>query len=170
MNEELNKIIKNIKGTLLIVGVNNSYILDTIYKNKKLDGIYSLDRAKLFNKNEKNAIPVKLKKIKKEFKNNLDYMLCDVNGINIDLRKVLYNTYKLIDKKIIYYGMYDEYDVDRIVRKYKRFGCVCNKKMYGDNFILSIDVHNIKVTKLFLYKISDTFIDIIEGIGNLLVS
>ena len=170
MNEALKKIIKDIKGNILIVGINNQYVLDSIYKNKELNEVFSLDRTKLFNKPQKKGEPVKLRKLKKRFKNGLDYMICDVNGINIDLRRVLYNTYNIIGKEIIYYGIYDEYDVDRLIKKYERYNCKVDKKMYKDSFILIIKVKDIKVSKLAWYKIKDTFEDIIEGIGNLLMS
>lgn len=170
MNESLNKIIKSIKGNVLLVSVNNQYVLDAVYKNKNLIDIYNLDRTRFFSKPKKQTESVKLRKLKKRFKSGLDYMICDVNGINIDLRRVLYNTYTIIGKEIIYYGIYDEYDVDRIIKKYKRYNCKVEKKMYGDSFILRIKVNDIKVTKLFLHKIGDTFEDIIEGIGNLLMS
>lgn len=170
MLDNINKIIKTLKGTLLVVSVNNSYVLDTIYKNNKLTDVYSLDRTRIFNKPVKKTNDVKLRKLKKKFKNKLDYMLCDVNGINIDLNRVIYNTYNIVDKEIIYYGIYDEYDVDRIMDKYTRFGATCTKKIYKDEFVLRIDTHKIKVSKLFLYKVGDFFKDIVEGIGNLLVS
>lgn len=170
MNDNIKKIVKTLKGTLLVVSVNNNYILDSISKNKNLKEIYSLDRTKIFNKPLKKTNNVKLRKLKKKFKNKLDYMLCDVNGINIDLNKVIYNTYSIIDKEIIYYGIYDEYDVDRIIAKYTRFGATCNKKMYDKEFILRVDIYNIKVSKLFIYKILDFFKDVIEFIGNLLMS
>ena len=54
MNEALKKIIKDIKGNVLIVGINNQYVLDSIYKNNELIEIFSLDRTKLFNKSQKN--------------------------------------------------------------------------------------------------------------------
>lgn len=171
MNDALRKILKEIKGNALLVGINNQYVLDAIYKNKDLVGIYSLDRAKLFNKQPKtNTETVKLRKLKKKFKDGLDYMICDANGINIDLRRVMYNTYTLIGKEIIYYGVYDEYDVDRLAKKYERYNCKVDKKIYDDSFILRIKVKDIKVTKLFLHKITDTFNDIVEVIGNLLMS
>ncbi len=170
MNDALKKIIKDIKGNVLIVGINNQYVLDAVYKNKDLIQVFSLDRTKLFSKPQKNAESVKIRKLKKRFKDGLDYMICDVNGINIDLRRVLYNTYNIIGKEIIYYGIYDEYDVDRIIKKYERYNCKVDKKMYDNSFVLRIKVKDIKVTKLGWYKIADTFEDIIEGIGNLLMS
>ena len=173
MNEELKKIIKKIKGSLILVAVNNSYVLDTVYKNNSITEMYSLDRTKLFNKDKriKKGTSVKIRKVKKKFKdsNKLDYMLCDVNGINIDLNRVIYNTYNIIGKKIIFYGIYDEYDVDRIVKKYQRYGCICHKKMYDKEFILEVDTNKINVKKGFVHKIGDIFTDIIEGIGNLLI-
>ena len=174
MINDVKKLLKGLKGTLLMVSVNNEYLLDIANKNKDLLEVYFLDRAKIFNgfgktKKEKTN-NVKLRKLKRKFKNKLDYMLCDVNGINIDLNRVIYNTYNIIGKKIIFYGIYDEYDVDIIASKYKRFGCTTKKEIYKDGFILEVSTSKINVSKLFLHKVGDLFKDIIEGIGNLLVS
>ena len=172
MINDVKKLLKELKGTLLMVSVNNEYLLDVANKNKELLEVYFLDRSRLFNgfKKKNKTKNVKLRKLRRKFKNKLDYMLCDVNGINIDLNRVIYNTYNIIGKKIIFYGIYDEYDVDRIASMYKRYGCSIKKEMYKDGFILEINTSTIKVTKLFIHKIGDLFKDIIEGIGNLLVS
>ena len=42
MNEALKKLIKDIKGNVLIVGINNQYVLDSIYKNNELVEVFSL--------------------------------------------------------------------------------------------------------------------------------
>ena len=97
-------------------------------------------------------------------------MLCDINGINTDLFKVLNKSYNLIDKSIIYYGILDSYDVDRLIKRYERYGCKCIKKIHADSFVLEIDMTHIKVKNKFLYKIIDFFNDIVEFIGNLLVA
>lgn len=174
MIEDIKKTLKSLKGTLLLVAVNNEYLLDIVNKNKDLTEVYFLDRAKIFNGFSKNKKvknnTVKIRKLKKKFKNKLDYMVCDVNGINIDLNRVIYNTYNIIGKKILFYGIYDEYDVDRMALMYKRFGCTTKKEIYKDSFILEVNTSKIKVSKLFIHKIGDLFKDIIEGIGNLLVS
>ena len=174
MIDEIKKTLKSLKGTLLMVSINNEYLLDIVNKNKDLTEVYFLDRAKIFNGFSKNKKvknnTVKIRKLKKKFKNKLDYMVCDVNGINIDLNRVIYNTYNIIGKKIIFYGIYDPYDVDIIASKYERFGCTTKKEIYKDSFILEVNTSKIKVSKLFIHKIGDLFKDIIEGIGNLLVS
>ena len=172
MQEDIKKMLKTLKGSLLMVSVNNQYFINIVEKNKDLTDVYFLDRSKLFNgfKKKDKSKNVKIRKLKRKFKNKLDYMLCDVNGINVDLSRIIYNTYNIIGKKIIYYGIYDEYDVDIIASKYKRFGCTCKKEIHKDGFILEINTSKIKVTKLLLYKIGDLFKGIAEGIGNLLVS
>jgi hypothetical protein len=170
MIDNVKKILKGLKGSLLMVSIENQYIIDTVIKNKELNEVYFLERTKLFKRKNKDVKNVKIKKLKKKFKNKLDYMLCDINGINIDLNKVIYNTYNIIGKKIIFYGVYDEYDVDRVASMYKRYGCTCKKEMYKDGFILEVNTSKIKVTKLFINKMGDLFKNIVEGIGNLLVS
>ena len=173
MINDIKKILKTLKGSLLMVSINNEYVIDIVSKNKELQEVYFLDRAKLFNRKKiykDKAKNVKIRKLKKKFKNKLDYMLCDVNGINIDLNRIIYNTYNIIGKKVIFYGIYDAYDVDRIADKYKRYGCTSKKKMYEDGFILEVNTSKICVSKLFLYKIGDFFKDVVEVIGDLFVS
>lgn len=149
-----------------MVSLSDEY-KNIIINNKNITSIYTLDR-RLFSKNNKDNI--KINKLKKNYKNKIDYMICDVNGVNIDLNKVIYNTYNVISKKIIYYGIKDEYDVDRIIKKYERFSFTCNKKIYDNSFILEINTSKRNVKRLFLYKIKDLCVDLIEVIGNILFS
>lgn len=149
-----------------MVSLSDEY-KNIIMNNKNITSIYTLDR-RLFSKNNKDNI--KINKLKKNYKNKIDYMICDVNGVNIDLNKVIYNTYNVISKKIIYYGIKDEYDVDRIIKKYERFAFTCNKKIYDNSFILEINTSKRNVKRLFLYKIKDLCVDLIEVIGNILFS
>ena len=72
MIEDIKKTLKSLKGTLLLVAVNNEYLLDIVNKNKDLTEVYFLDRAKIFNgfsKNKKvknNTVKIRTIKIPKK--------------------------------------------------------------------------------------------------------
>ena len=169
MQDVLKKIIAKLDGIVIAVTVDDE-VKKILSSNKKITDLYTLEKSKILGnlKHEKKSI--KLRKIKKKFKNKADYILVDVNGVNIDLNKIINNTYRLSKKKIIFYGIYDEYDVDRLAMKYSRYNAKCDKKMYGNSFILEVDVKNIKLKNRFIDIIKDFFMDIIDIIGNLLLS
>lgn len=170
MLEEVLNISKTLSGNVIVVGINNNQVLDKIYKNNKVNNLYTLNKARLLKKTSDKAIKIKANKLKRELNSDIDYMLCDLNGINLEFKKVLYNTYNLVTNEIIYYGVYDEYDFQLLIKKYERFNASCSLKKYDDGYILKIDMHKCEVKRLFLYKIKDALNDIVEAIGNLLVS
>lgn len=178
MNNNLKKdlfdTIKKLNGTLLTIGIDDPKVLIEIDKNKNIYTSYSLKRNnKRLTKEEKNNgyVDIKISKLNKKLKNKIDYILCDVNGINIYLRQVINSSFDLVSKKIIFYGVYDEYDVDRIINKYKRYNVKVDKKIYNDSFLLIINTNKIKTNKLkkIMYCFIDFNKDILEAIGNSLM-
>ena len=174
MNKELFEIIKNLKGNVLAVGITDDIILDKINKNDNIKELFTLNKPRLFEKKDKyykkQSEKVKIKKLKKRFKNKIDYVICDVNGINTGLKKVVNMTYSVVSKEAIYYGEFDEFEVDKLKKRYERFAAKCDKKMYKEKFILKINMKNIKVTHLAWCGIIDILVDIIDAIGSILLS
>ena len=169
MLEALKKIINKLNGVVIAVTVDDE-VKKMLSSNKKITEIYTLEKSKIFGNIKHEKKSVKLRKMKKQYKNKTDCILVDVNGVNIDLNKIVNNTYLLTKKKIIFYGIYDEYDVDKLAKKYERYNAKSYKKMYGDSFILEIDMKNLKLIHTIINIIIDFFVDVIDIIGNLLVS
>ena len=169
MIDDLKKIIAKLEGVVIAVTVDDE-VKKALSFNKKITEIYTLEKTKTFGNMKHERKPVNLRKVKKKFKNKTDYILVDINGVNIDLNKIVNNTYLMTKKKIIYFGIYDEYDVDRLAKKYERYNAKCDKTMYGDSFILEVNMKNLKLKNTFINLIIDLFVDIIDIIGNLLLS
>lgn len=173
MKEDIKKVIDNLSGNIVLCGITDYDVYKRIDKNNKIKEIYNLEKKYKINRQEQiNGIKsIKLKKIKKELKNNLDYLLCDVNGINTYLRQVVHNTYDTFNKQIILYGILDEYDVDRLIYKYKRYYKKIDKKIFGDSFILIIDTNSESISsfKKGFNNFIDDIRDIFDAIGTILM-
>lgn len=170
MIKELKEIISKMKGTLLAVGIADQSILNAIDNNKNIIDPYKLEDKPVITKEErkKGTKNVKFRKLKKMLKHKIDYVLCDVNGLNFNLRSFIVNSYDLSNKEIIYFGVYDHYDVDIIEKKYKRYDVKVKRMDFNNQFILIIDTKKLKpnfIVKVW-YSIIDMFFDFIEAIGN----
>lgn len=170
MIEKLKDIISKMEGTLLAVGVFEMSIIRAIDNNPKIIDSYKLeDKSKITKEERKKGTKnVKFRKLKKTLKHKMDYVLCDVNGLNFNLRSFINNSYDLSNKQIIYFGLYDCYDVDILEKKYKRYNAKIKRMNFDNHFILIIDTQNLQpnpFVKLY-YKIVDLFLDFIEAIGN----
>lgn len=173
LEQDLLATIDTLSGTLLTVGIDDNVLLDIIDKNKNLNRNYNLEkRHKKQTKVEKQlCLNLKLRQLRKKLKNRVDYIICDVNGINNYLRDFINVSYTLTNKSIIYYGIYDEYDIDRMINKYKRFNVKTEKKIYDDSFLLIINTKKLKTTKfkLLKYRFIDFFKDLVDAIGNFIM-
>lgn len=170
MIKELKNIISKMEGTLLAVGIADQSIVNAINDNEKIINPYTLEDKPTITKEErkKGTKNVKFRKLKKVLKNKMDYVLCDVNGLNFNLRSFISHSYNLSNKKIIYYGTYDQYDVDILEKKYKRYNVKTKRMDFDNQFILIIDTINLKpnfIVKI-VFSIIDLLLDFIEAVGN----
>ena len=78
----MKEIIKNLKGNVLILGVNEEEYLTYIKENKNIEVCYSIEPLKKKGKSvslkkEKKSKKINIKKLKKYFvKNKIDGILC----------------------------------------------------------------------------------------------
>lgn len=167
LQKELYSLIKKLDGTLLAVAIEDSNIIEEILKNKKINQSYNLKNRKKL-RQEFGSEDITLNKLGKKIKIKVNYLLCDINGINMYLWKIVKQSYKLVNNKVIFYGISDDYDINKLVNKYKRYNGIEEIKKFDDNYLVIIDVSNIKIKFIskILYNIKDFFSDIIDAIGN----
>jgi len=164
---ELFNIIKKLEGSLLAVAIEDERVIDEILKNKKINQSYNLKTKKKI-KSEVGSEDVTINRLNKKIKVKFNYIICDINGINVYLWKMIKQSYKLVDKKIFFYGSSDDYDISKIVKKYERYGCKSEIKKYDNDYLVIIDLSNLKIKNIdkIKYNIKDFFIDINDAIGN----
>lgn len=180
MYNKLEEIIKKCKGNVLVFCLDNKLI--SYFDNNNNVNLFSISSNdsvdnRIFNRSKKkkifnNSKSIKINKLRKKIsKKSIDYIICNMNEMN--------NYYKYFIKDSIYlncnliYLYFDKtLDKDFFIKRYKRYNVEVECSEYKNGYILTIynkDKNN-NIIKDFIYLIKDTFYNIAETIGNILVS
>ena len=165
--KELKKIIKNLGGNVLGIGLSEDLIKE-IENNDKIINCNLLNpyikrkkKFSLFNKT------IKIKKIRKIFKKKkIDYIICNYDEINNYFNTFVKDSVYIKKKKIYYFG---NVDIDLVKYKYGR---------YDTNIIIKnknlVEIDNSKAKNNFLkdnyYRLKDFKDRLIELIGDILMN
>lgn len=165
--KELKKIIKNLDGNVLGIGLFEDLIKE-IENNDKIINCDLLNpyikrkkKFSLFNKT------IKIKKIRKIFKKKkIDYIICNYDEINNYFNTFVKDSVYINKKKIYYFG---NVDIDLVKYKYGR---------YDTNIIIKnknlVEIDNSKAKNNFLkdnyYRLKDFKDRLIELIGDILMN
>ena len=178
MFKSLEEIIKKVEGNVLVIGLDNK-LLDKFEKNNKVN-LYSIYSNKttnnIFTKSKKKKTnqgkTINIKKLRKYInKKSVDYIICNLEEIMEYYKYIIKDTI-FINNNIIYIYSTDKIDKEFLINKYQRYDVDIQVKEYKNGYIITIDNKNGKNNYLKdkLYLIKDTFYNIAEVIGNLMVS
>lgn len=178
MFKSLEEIIKKIEGNVLVLCLddklldkfekNNKVNLYAIYSNKSSESFFSKNKKKQTNKGKS----INIKRLRKYInKNSVDYLICNMDEIKEYYKYIIKDTIYLNNNTIYIYAS-NNIDKDFIISKYKRYNVEITCNDYKNGYILTIDNKNGKNNyfKDKLYFIKDTFYNIAEVIGNIMVS
>lgn len=170
MKKELIKIIKELKGNLLGIGVDSS-LEEAISKNDNiLECNLLTDNVKTKEKGKGKTKKIKIRKLKKYFKKkSIDTIICNYEVIKNYKNSIIRSSIYLNKGFTYIYGNID--DIDEIIRKYKRYNVKIDIKNYKDNYIVIIDNELSKwnYLKNICYQIVDFFDSILIIIGDVLM-
>ncbi|MFI3307195.1 MAG: hypothetical protein R3Y21_01375 [Mycoplasmatota bacterium] len=163
----LKNVVKKIKGSLLVISMDDQKMLDMMDKNKDISEVYLINTYNKKQKKEKGKKQkrVTLKKIKKKYKKTkTNNLLCNLDDSKINIREFLYFSLYVTDKYIYIYN--SDY-LEKLEHRYKRYS---NNVLIKDN-ILIVDVKNIKVRKLrkIFYVVIDLITDGLDFVGDFLI-
>ena len=178
MFNRLSEIIKKIQGNVLVIGLDNKLLeifesnnkvnLYSIYSSKSSSKTYSNSKKKQTNKGKS----INIKKLRKYLnKKSVDYLIINMDEVIKYYKYIIKDTIYL-NNNLIYIYSSNEIDKDFIINKYKRYNVKTNVTNYKNGYIITIDNTNGKnnIIKDKLFFISDTFYNIAEFIGNVLIS
>lgn len=177
MFKELEKIIKKCEGNVLTIGIDNK-LLDIFDKNNKINlyAINSNTEKGLFHKSKKKTTnkgkTINIKKLRKYInKKSVNTIICNMEEIMDYYKYIIKDTIYLNNKDIYIYST-NNIDKDFIIKKYKRYNVEIKSTDYKNGYIIHIDNTNGKnnFIKDIFYIIKDTFYNVAEFIGNVLVS
>lgn len=163
----LKNVVKKIKGSLLVISMDDQKMLDMMDKNKDISEVYLINTYNKKQKKEKGKKQkrVTLKKIKKKYKKTkTNNLLCNLDDSKINIREFLYFSLYVTDKYIYIYN--SDY-LEKLEHRYKRYS---DNVLIKDN-ILIVDVKNIKVRKLrkIFYVVIDLITDGLDFVGDFLI-
>jgi len=177
MFNKLEEIIKKVEGNVVTVCLDNK-LMDSFKNNNKIN-LYSIDSevSNVFlNKKSKRKTnkgkTINVKKLRKYFKkNSIDYLFCNMNEMFTYYKYFIKDSIYLNNNKLYLY-LDKSIDKDLIISNYKRYNVNIEDIEYKNGYLIIIDNNNSKNNFFMdkLYFIKDTFYNIAEAIGNLLIS
>lgn len=182
MFNKLEKILKDIKGNVLTIGIDNK-LIDLALKNEQINlyAIYSNDsnlpsfnRQKNKRKTNKGK-SINIKKLRKYInKKTVDYLLINMDEV-YKYSKYLIKDSIFLNRNTIYLYFSSEskiIDKDILLKRYNRYNVSIEITEFKNSCLLKIDASNSKNNwfKDKIYFIRDTLYNIAEFIGNLLIS
>lgn len=171
MNKELKKIIENLSGNVLGIGLDekltnyissNENILECNLLESKVKG----KKGSFFSRTK----TIKIKKIRKVFKKKkVDYIICNYQDISKYLNTFVKDSVYINKNKLYFYG---DVDIEIIKKKYSRYNTIIEIKNYKDSHIITIDNTKAKNNyfKDLYYRIADFFSNLIIVIGDILMN
>lgn len=174
VNSSLKKYIKNMSGKLIGIGIDDLELINEIDKNNK---ILECD---LLNSESKNGFgsgrgknkKLNIKKIRRKYKKkNVNYIIVNSSEIGKYLKSFVKDSIYINNKEIYYYTK-NKYDIDTIVKRYRRYNTKIDILKCEDGTIIKIDTSCAKnhLFKDKIYYIIDTLSNIADLIGDILIS
>lgn len=177
MKNELLKIIKSFYGNIFTLGITDKDIITNVQNNPNINHFFMLNINQKVEYDEsvnyKPVKNVKIKKIKKKNKRKkIDFTLCEISDCKAHFKTFINDTIYFTKNKIYYYGKTDEYDLDDLIKKYRRYNVIITITKYSDEFILEIDTSCAKTNKIksFFYRIIDSISSFFDFLTDFLLS
>lgn len=176
MFNKLEEIIKKIDGNVLTVCLDEK-LINSLKDNNKIN-LYSINsnknnkKIKNNNKMKNNkGKSIKIKKLRKYLnKKSVDYLFCNMNEMFKYYKYFIKDSIYLNNNKLYIYAN-KEIDKELIINNYKRYNVEIECTDYKNGYIIIVDntqsKNNFFKDKIFFIK--DTFYNIAEMIGNVLI-
>lgn len=178
MKQSLLQIIENLNGNIFTLGIVDEDLINAIHNNSKIDSFLMLNINKTieYNKssNYQEVNNIKITKIKKKNKKKkINYTICEISDCKEHFRTFIDDTIYFNKNKIFYYGNVSEYNLDDLIKKYRRYMVEIELTKFADGeFILEIDTNKAKTNKIksLYYRIIDFFIMLFDCLADFLLS
>ena len=178
MFNKIEELIKKSEGNVLSICLDEKFN-KTFELNKKIN-LYSIESnpsnlvfSRNKNKRKTNkGKSINIKKLRKYInKKSVDYLFCNMNEMYSYYKYFIKDSIYLNNNKLYIYAN-ENIDKELLIKNYSRYKVKIECVDYKNGFILIVDNTESKnnFIKDFIYFIKDTFYNIAEAIGNLLIS
>lgn len=170
MDREIEKIIKNLEGNVLGIGLTKSMV-EAIEKNNQILECNLLESYVQEQEGKKKKLKkIRIKKLNKYFrKKSIDTILCKYDLIQKYMNTFVKNSVYINRKKLYFFGVLDK---ELIERRYQRYQTKVTFIDIKDESIAIIDneyTKNHRIKELG-YRVFDSIIHAIDVIGDVLMN
>lgn len=169
MNKELKKIISNLQGNVLGIGLDDT-LIESIMNNNEIKECNLLDSIRKGHFGKGKGKSIRIKKIRATFKKKkVDYIICNYETISKYLDNFVKDSVYINKGKLYFFG---KMDIELLKKRYSRYQTDISEKKYRDNSILMIDNSNAfnSFLKDTYYRLIDFKDKLVEIIGDLLMN
>lgn len=172
--EQLKKIITDLSGKLIYIGSVKEEITNQIEENKNIIycDILGSSEGKGFGKKKKGKT-LNMKDFRKYYKkNNINYIICDISDIKRHLPRFISTSVYICQNHIYIYGKKEVYELETLIKKYRRYDVNIQVSQYTNEYIIDIDVSNSKNNFFMdkLYYVIDIFGMVADKISDLIIN
>lgn len=174
MKNEIIKLSKTLKGKVLLIGSYDNKVLNNIEKNSNI--VFCDILSKNSDGSSKKGFSFKkkfyLSNLRKKYKKKkINYILVDEREINKLYNNFIKDSIYITKNEIIYICSNDS-DIGKIENRYKRYKTNIEIKKFKNGKIIKINTEKAKtnIFKDLFYKVVDLVLDIVDIIGDILVS
>ncbi len=175
--KKLYSIIKKLQGNVLIIGVEDEQLLVAISENPNISKCNLLNAITNNFKERKKMRGRKknfqIRKLRKKFhKKKVDDILCNIEDIYPYLKTFVKDSVYINRGKLYFYGEKGKYDLEKTLRKYKKYQAKVEQKFEGNYFFITISNEHSKTNKLkdIWFSISEFMMWLYEIIGDMLIN
>jgi hypothetical protein len=166
--EKLTKLTKDISGNIIIIGINNNKLIDSLYHNQKVTSLQQLEGNNNistigFSLNDDVNIRGFRKKFKKKKHSTI---ICDNHQIKKYYKYFIKDSIYITNDKI-YLIVHKDDELNLIKKRYQRYKVTFKEEFINNEYLLTIDVSSAKNNwfKDSFYYIIDTIYNIFEMIS-----
>ena len=177
MFNRLESVIKNLSGNVLVIGLDEK-LIEKLNHNNNIN-LYSISSNKSTSTTKKskkritnNGKTINIKRLRKYInKKSTNYIICNMNEM-MSYYKYFIKDSIFLNNNTIYIYANNDIDKNFLIKRYKRYNVKLTVNEYKNGYIIKIDSSLAKnnFIKDKLYLLSDTFYNIAETIGNILIS
>ena len=177
MFKHLIEIVKNLKGEVLAIGVDDKILAGfksndsvNVFTLNKVESLFERRKKKI--KRDKTGKDINIKRLRKYFKKQkFDYMIINYEEIE-DYLKYVVRDIVYLNTNTLYLYCDMECDIELLIKRFNRYGASIKVTKYKESILLEIDNKKSKTNwlKNKLYYVPDTLYNIGDIISNILVN
>ncbi len=174
--KKIEQIIRSVEGNVLVIGLREESLIKVLEENDKISKCNMLNVISSKQEKDKKIIRRKnfnIKNLRKKFhKKKVDYIICNMDDIYPYMNTFVKDSVYINRKKLYFYGERKKFELEKIIRKYRKYHAKVEQKFEGDYVFVTISNEKSKTNKVkdLWFGICDFLKFLYDTIGDILIN